>query len=340
VDEHGLGRSRPGEEATLAALKSQDNPIGTDEHATHRNRKRKGASSASPLEWMPPQGYPDAVMSPTEPLVYWPSKRPRRDTPVICPAVLSFDARKSSNQFAPHRLDSVILHVTSPLGNNDSEGMHLGIEPQPDVYRTIDDVVVTIDTENFDDGSSFGNLRDQYIRSPTTSPPPDNTASELSGTMLAAGKQRLPDESESDHDSIARLRSGDSRVIDSLHNHDDDVLFSQLIRFPSPDGPDGSASKHAQAAIDINESTSPLTPDFSETGSSHRDSEPRQHPDASKGTPRRPRICLRVEPLKTKIRLLVSAPKRSEPSKRFRPPKKCKGNRQRQPHKLTSARRR
>jgi hypothetical protein len=84
----------------------------------------------------------------------------------------------------------------------------------------------------------------------------------MSGTMLAAGRQRLPDESESDHGSIARLSPGNHR--------DDDVLFSQFIRFPSPDDPEGSTDKEAQAIIEINESTSPPTPGFSETGSSAR----------------------------------------------------------------------
>lgn len=155
VDEHGLSCTRPGDAAALAALNSPDDAVSSYGNATRPNRKRKGTSSASPLEWMPPQAYPDATVSPTEPSAWRPSKRSRRGTPTICPAVLSFGAGMSSNQTTPQRIDSVVLQPAPSFRDTDSESTVDVVMPDPDLSPTIDGVVNTVETQSFEDETAF-----------------------------------------------------------------------------------------------------------------------------------------------------------------------------------------
>ena len=134
---------------------------------------------------MPLQAYPEAIVSPTEPLACRGQKRSRRGTPTIYPAVLSFDAGMSSNQTAPQHLNFVVLQPASSFRDSESESTLDVVMPDPDLSPTIDGVVDTIETQSFDVEPGFDTLFDQYLGSPTSSESPVDTASELSGTTPA-----------------------------------------------------------------------------------------------------------------------------------------------------------
>ena len=192
VDEHGLSRTQNGEAAAVAALDSQDDAMANDEPVSngHPNRKRKKAGSASPLEWMPPQSFPDPTTAPTERLPRRQPKRPRQDASTVCPAALSLEDGTFDKQTTQDSLDSVLLPPASSFGDGESELTLDLTMPGSDMSHTIDSVFDITKTENSDDDSGFDTLFDQYLRSPTTSPPPVDAASELSEPKLIDGDHK------------------------------------------------------------------------------------------------------------------------------------------------------
>ena len=194
VDEHGL--TQRGQTVAAVALDSQDEAILIDENRSngYESRKRKGLSKASSLEWMPPPSFPDVSTALAEPSPRRPSKRSRRVNSTVCPAVLSLDygtSHKQATQDLDHRLDSVMLYPAFSLENSDKELTPDVAMPESDLAPTADGVVDSIEAEGSDDSPGFQSLFDLYLRSPTTSPSPADTAKELSGTTLAVSEQRL-----------------------------------------------------------------------------------------------------------------------------------------------------
>ena len=192
VDEHGLSRTQNGEAAAVATLDSQEDAISNDEPLSngYPNRKRKKVGSASPLEWMAPQSFLDPTTAPTERSPRRSSKRPKQDISTVCPAALSLDDDTFDEQTTQDGPDPVVLPPTSSFGDCESELTLDLTQSHPNISHTIDSLFDITKTENSDDGSGFDTLFDQYIRSPTTSPPPVDTASELSGATLIDGDHR------------------------------------------------------------------------------------------------------------------------------------------------------
>ena len=237
VDEHGLSRTQNGEAAAVATLDSQEDAISNDEPLwkEYPNRKRKKVGSASPLEWMPPQSFPDATTAPTERSPRRPSKRPKQDISTVNPAALSLRDGTSDRQTTQDPFDSLMFYPESSFRKwNDGTTLDV-LMSESDLSPTIDGVIDNVETESLDDGSGFDTLFNQYLRSPTNSPSPDDTASELSGTTLAVTEHRLscngtnasksPEEDEApDHDTPSgeenlpriRLRVRQPRIILSL----------------------------------------------------------------------------------------------------------------------------
>lgn len=131
---------------------------------------------------------------------------------------------------------------------------------------------------------------------------------------------------ESGIQSPVRFRSYESTVVD-------DDVFSRFIQSPSPDDvpTTSTVDQDRQAVVDIDDLVSPSNISFSEASLLHHDSEPNGPLDVPMKTCPKLRIHLRVEPPKTKIKLRVSAPQRSESDKQLCPPKRCKGTRRQRP---------
>ena len=122
----------------------------------------------------------------------------------------------------------------------------------------------------------------------------------------------------------------------------DDSIFSQFIRSPSPDDIPTmmTADQARQSVVDKDDIISSSNSSFSETGLSHHDSDPDHPPGAPMGTHQKLRICLRVEPPKTKIKLRVSMQKGKESNKRLPPRKKPRENGRQPSRKKRSIKRR
>lgn len=133
---------------------------------------------------MPPQYFPDATTAPTERSPRHSLKRPKQDISTVSPTVLALDDDASDIQTTQHGLDFVIVPATSSFRDSESVRALDKVIPGPDISHMIDNVFHTTETENFGNGSEFDTLFDQYLRSPSTSPPPVDTASEISGTTL------------------------------------------------------------------------------------------------------------------------------------------------------------
>ncbi|KIX08020.1 uncharacterized protein Z518_02675 [Rhinocladiella mackenziei CBS 650.93] len=122
---------------------------------------------AAPVLWngMPPQSFPDTTAAPAEPSTGCPSNRSRCDASTGCPAVQSLDDGTSDEQPGRDGLDSGMLYPASPFRNSGSELALDAVTSEPDLPHIIND------------------LFDLYLRSPTTSPSPSDTARSLSGTI-------------------------------------------------------------------------------------------------------------------------------------------------------------
>ena len=81
-----------------------------------------------------------------------------------------------------------MLHPIFSLENSDKE-LTLDVAiPESDLAPTADNIVNSIEVEGSDDSSGFQSLFNLYLRSPTTSPSPADTASKLSRTTIAVSK--------------------------------------------------------------------------------------------------------------------------------------------------------
>lgn len=169
--------------------------------------------------------------------------------------------------------------------------------------------------------------------------PIDLTGSDSSTCALEATPPLQPQEDHQSEDCLGsgllspvRFQSCESTVVN-------DSIFSQFIRSPSPDDIPTTLTTDQvhQAAVDVDDLVTPSNTSFSGTSLSHHDSDPNYPPDAPVGTRQKLRICLRVEPPKTKIKLRVSASQKSKSDKRQCSPKTRKGTRQQRPQKKRKA---
>jgi len=192
VDEHGFSRTRPLKPANSTALDSQDEKMSLDREAQGAcpSRKRKSSSCTRALEWMPPQSFDDTPVSPGEPSLYRPQKRPRRTPPTICPTVFSLDEGLSDDQAAYNVMDSVILSPPYSLSiEGDDKCTDLECDLFPSHSTNPNDTIESFEPEDDNDTTLF----DQYLRPPSPSPPlpPDDAASEMSGaTLIDAGRDQ------------------------------------------------------------------------------------------------------------------------------------------------------
>jgi hypothetical protein len=181
---HGL--THPGETVARRALGSNGKvSIDATGSSTFTARKRKSMGGASPLEWMPPQSIPNAGTAHSEPLLCLPSKRPKQDVPTVSPMVLSLD----NGTLGPHTTEestrSPVACPTSPFRTSDDEFALNVVSPEADASHTDGGLADTVGAETPYGDSEIDSLFDQYLRSPTSSPSPVDSTSELSGTTLA-----------------------------------------------------------------------------------------------------------------------------------------------------------
>lgn len=189
VDNHGL--THPGETVARGSSESNDAAsINEPPSSIDTPRKRKKVGGASPLEWMPPQSFPNAVTADAEPPPHRPSKRPKHGTPTVSPAALSLD----HGMFEPHTTAettrSPVFCPASSSRTSDDEFTLDAVFSEADVCHTNGGVAHTVEEEDLDGDSEFNAMFDQYLRSPTSSPSPANSASGLSGTTLAGSEAR------------------------------------------------------------------------------------------------------------------------------------------------------
>jgi hypothetical protein len=80
-----------------------------------------------------------------------------------------------------------MLSPPAPISiENDDKCIDLECGPFPSYCKTPNETICSLEPADFDDGSNLDILFDQYLRSPSLSPPPlpNGTASELSGATL------------------------------------------------------------------------------------------------------------------------------------------------------------
>lgn len=185
VDEHGFSRTTPLRPANIISLDLQDEGMPLDRviQGARPSRKRKSSSSTRALEWMPSQSFHDTAASTGESLLCRRQKRPRLTPPAICPTVLSLDEGMSDDHTAYDVTNSIVLSPPYLLSIEDDDQC---TDLECDLFPpNCTNPHGTIDSPEPEDNHN-DTLFDQYLRSPSPSPPlsPDDSASELSGVTL------------------------------------------------------------------------------------------------------------------------------------------------------------
>ncbi|KIW99637.1 uncharacterized protein Z518_11050 [Rhinocladiella mackenziei CBS 650.93] len=204
MDTHKLSRSLPAKVINSSrqhSLEKEKIPLdeGVDEPGPWR--KRKSPSSSSALKWTPPQSLDSTAATSEGRLPDRPPKRKRqkRQTPppsTICPEVVVINDDVSDDNTAPITVDSVMLSPLS-LSSIEDNNKYTDLEhdPFPRHYATPVETIHLLEPADCDGDSNLDTLFDQYLRSPSLSPPPlpppspprlsdDDATSELSGATL------------------------------------------------------------------------------------------------------------------------------------------------------------
>ena len=189
VDDHGL--THPGETVPRGSPESNDEAsINEPPSSIDTPRKRKKVGGASPLEWMPPQSFPNAVTADTEPPPRRPSKRPKHSTSTVSPAALSLDdGTFEAHTTAETEKYPVLCPAFSSRTSDDGFTLD-AVFSEAHMSHTNGGVAHTVEAEDGDGDSEFNALFGQYLRSPTSSPSPADSASEWSGTTIARSETR------------------------------------------------------------------------------------------------------------------------------------------------------
>ena len=187
MDEHGFSRARPGKAACSEVSDSLGKNVSLDDEvqAPLFNRKRKFSSVTTKLEWITPRSAHDLSVSGQDFSHSHLPKRPWPIPPAISPIDLTTDGAVSDDQSTRNVVDAAMFppHFSPSIEERtDTECRSLPIyctDPQQDT-----------DAPKSEDGDC-DTLFDQYLRSPSPSPPlrsatsPDDASSQLSGITLA-----------------------------------------------------------------------------------------------------------------------------------------------------------
>jgi hypothetical protein len=191
IDVHRFSRSRPTKGTSSTRQQSPDKKIppeeGTD--GVHPGQKRKSSHCSGTLSWMPPQSLDSVAAIQEERLASRPPKRKKQrpPTPTIYPEVIVIDEDSSDDHTAQSAVESIMLSPPAPMSiENDDKYINLECGPFPSYCTTPNKTICSLEPADFDDGSNLDILFDQYLRSPSLSPPPSpsGAASELSGDTL------------------------------------------------------------------------------------------------------------------------------------------------------------
>ncbi|KIW99701.1 uncharacterized protein Z518_11114 [Rhinocladiella mackenziei CBS 650.93] len=216
IDDHKLSRTRPGRSTAkdlppkvTASIRphSPDEKLTLDEGADgiRSCRKRKSPSSSGALKWMPPQSLDSTAATSEKRLPDRPPKRKKQkqQTPspsTICPEVIVIDEEVSDDYAAPSTVDSIMFFPPGPLGiEDDDKCTDLKCDPFPRHCVTSIETIHSLESADCNDNSNLDVIFDQYLRSPSLSPPPsppgsseDGATSESSGATLIHAERDLP----------------------------------------------------------------------------------------------------------------------------------------------------
>jgi hypothetical protein len=215
-DIHRFSRSRPTKVTSSTRQHSPDKKIPTDEGADGARlcRKRKSPGSSETFKWIPSHSLDSMAIALEEQLSSCPPKRKKQSspTPTIYPEVIMID-EDVSDHTAQSAGESIMLSPPAPISIEDDDkciGLEYGLFPS--YCKTPNETICSLEPADFDDGSNLDILFDQYLRSPSLSPPPspDGTASELSGaTLIDVERDRSRGDTEPHMETSRSLVPGD-----------------------------------------------------------------------------------------------------------------------------------
>lgn len=211
MDAHKFSRSRP-------ATSNQKLSLGEGTNGAQPCRKRKFAG----VEWQQPQS-PDSMAinlqerSSDRPLKRHLSNPPASPPLSICPSVILIDDDVSNDDAAQTAAAFGAFSPPIPVGIED-DGMRPDLQwgLLPSSRTTAHDTAPSLEQTDLDDGSDLDAVFKQYLRSPSSSPPPPaspDAGSELSGgTLIIAGHDQPIDDSSLHVDSLGKTISDDVPV--------------------------------------------------------------------------------------------------------------------------------
>ncbi|MCJ1474750.1 hypothetical protein MMC13_003410 [Lambiella insularis] len=190
VDDHGLGRARPGKGAKSTTLDGPDKKIPSDTavKGSGPKGKRTFLSNKRVLDWMPTQNLHDSPGSSEKPTRHRPFKPARQPPQTVCPLIISRDECVYNAQEPPNIVNTVMLPGPySPNIGADERTATPANNPfsscSPSIYET-----VAAPIPEFDDGSTWNDVDfNQFLYSPSPSPSPsspEHVPSKLSGATL------------------------------------------------------------------------------------------------------------------------------------------------------------
>ncbi|KIW62574.1 hypothetical protein PV04_10736 [Phialophora macrospora] len=175
MDVHKFSRSR------LSVCTKLRQPTSSDKVSLRRGadgagsrRKRKSLSNSGTVEWQLPQSLglmsiAVAVARTDRPLK---QHRPSSNPPTINPAVILIDDNSTTNDDAAQ---SEAATVYSPQGSlaDDGDGIFTDLKYSPSLSRrpTLHETTRSLELADSDDGVDLDAIFEQYLRSPSSSPP-------------------------------------------------------------------------------------------------------------------------------------------------------------------------
>lgn len=217
IDVHRFSRSCPIKGTSSTRQQSSDKKIPPEEGAdrVRPGQKRKSSHCSETFSWILPQSLNSVATIQEERLASRPPKQKKQRplTPTIYPEVIMIDEDVSDDHTAQSAVESIMLSPPAPISiGNDDKCIDLECGPFPSYCTTPNETVCLLEPADFDDGSNLDILFDQYLRSPSLSPPPspDGAASEISGaTLIDVERDRSRDNTEPYMETLGSLASED-----------------------------------------------------------------------------------------------------------------------------------
>lgn len=223
MDVHKFSRSRPPRGTNPHQSTSSDDKVPPSGGAGWAGscRKRKSPSIPEAVEWQPPQSPDSVARAAVEGRSDRPHKRhqPSPIPPTICPSVIQIDDDSTSDDDERAQTDAA-SPVSPPQGYHaDNDGglsSDLYCSPPLAGRPTPCEIPYSLERADSDDGadldgSELDAMFKQYLRSPSSSPPPpspDDTGSDLSGeTLIDAGHDPFRNSSHLDVEPLAESAS-------------------------------------------------------------------------------------------------------------------------------------